>query len=79
MFAILNDSCVTSLFLFYSKKGKPDLLKMILLSQAIVSLPVQCSLRSLVKLLKLLRQRLKTVKLDLRHLHQMLVSANAGE
>jgi len=52
---------------------------MILLSQAIVSLPVQCSLRSLVKLLKLLRQRLKTVKLGLRHLRQMLVSANVGE
>lgn len=71
---------LTSPLRFYSWKGKLHLKKMmLLLSQVIVSLPVQCPLRSLVKLLKLLRQKLRTVKLGLRHLHQMLVSANIGE
>lgn len=55
---------------------------MMLLSQVTVSLPaldllaVQCSLRSLEKLLKLLSPRRKTIKLDLKLQRQMSVSGN---
>lgn len=77
-FSLLLATIKYKLFSLHSKKEKHQK-KVMLLSLATVwllaldLLSVQCSLQSLGKLLRLPSQRLRTTKLGLRHLHQMLV------